>query len=176
MEYYIADQTVIFFMSIALGAGLGVVYDVFRIMRIAVKTSKGVVFAQDIVFFVIAAAATFVFLLLKNDGQLRVHILIGEFLGAVIYHLTLGAIVVRTAGAVIGFVKRTANLIYRIFIRPIIRIFVLIHQKISGVFGKVGTKLKIFSQNSKKRLKNNGVLLYNNMKSINKKKLRNAKT
>ena len=78
MEITVAGQTWIFLMSVALGAALGVLYDVFRIVRIAVRTPPAVVLVEDLAFSIVCTTATFLFLIGADKGQLRMFLLIGE--------------------------------------------------------------------------------------------------
>ena len=50
MGITIAGQTWLFLLSIALGAGLGVCYDLFRILRIALPHPTLAVLAEDLLF------------------------------------------------------------------------------------------------------------------------------
>ena len=78
MEITVAGQTWLFLLSVALGAALGVCYDVFRILRIAFRHPSLAVLLEDILFSLAAAGATFAFLLTTGNGQLRAFFLIGE--------------------------------------------------------------------------------------------------
>ena len=82
-------QTLIFFRSLWLGALLGMMYDLFRIFRIAVPTPNFAAVAEDILFFLLSAFLSFGFILSVNYGQVRFFILLGEGLGFFIILLAL---------------------------------------------------------------------------------------
>lgn len=65
----IADQTRLFLLALGLGFLLGIVYDLFRVVRMAFTMRRVGVFIQDVLFFLTCAAATFLFLLAVNQGE-----------------------------------------------------------------------------------------------------------
>lgn len=106
MEITVAGQTWIFLMSVALGAALGVLYDVFRIVRIAVRTPPAVVLVEDLAFSIVCTTATFLFLIGADKGQLRMFLLIGEASGFALYYCTVGTLIIGAARGIIAVVKR----------------------------------------------------------------------
>ena len=82
----IADQTRLFLLALGLGFLLGIVYDLFRVVRMAFTMRRAGVFIQDVLFFLTCAAVTFVFLLAVNQGEIRGFIIAGEGLGFLIYY------------------------------------------------------------------------------------------
>lgn len=86
----IAGEAMLFLTSCLLGAALGVVYDLFRAVRLLFPPGAGLAFAEDGLFFGAVGVAEFVFFLNHTYGQLRVFLLIGQGLGFLIYYLTVG--------------------------------------------------------------------------------------
>ena len=86
----IAGEAMLFLTSCLLGAALGVVYDLFRAVRLLFPPGAGLAFAEDGLFFGVVGVAEFVFFLNHTYGQLRVFLLIGQGLGFLIYYLTVG--------------------------------------------------------------------------------------
>ena len=64
----IADQTRLFLLALGLGFLLGIVYDLFRVVRMAFTMRRVGVFIQDVLFFLTCAAATFLFLSCRQSG------------------------------------------------------------------------------------------------------------
>lgn len=100
------EEILLFLRACLLGAILAACYDVLRVFRLAVKCGTLVVFLQDILYFVLAALATFCFLLAWNDGRVRVYLLSGELVGAVAYFFTVSRLVMKFFGMVIRGIKR----------------------------------------------------------------------
>ncbi len=86
----IAKEALLFLRSCLLGAGFGVVYDGFRILRLFLPSGEKITFIEDGLFFLILSAANFLFFLSHTYGELRLFLLIGEALGFSIYYLTAG--------------------------------------------------------------------------------------
>ena len=76
-----------FFCSILIGMALGLLYDVFRIVRIALPSPKLLVAAQDILYFLLASGITCLFTLNINEGEVRSFVLVGELLAGWMYFL-----------------------------------------------------------------------------------------
>ena len=94
MERYLSDAAVAFLWSVALGGSFGILYDWFRIGRILFKKGWLAVFMEDLLFSLIAALSTALCFNLTNFGQVRLFLLVGEALGFLIYHYSLGTFVV----------------------------------------------------------------------------------
>ena len=118
MGVYLAEQTTIFLQAIVLGFVYGLLYDVFRITRIAIPTAKWVVFAQDVLYFFICAVGTFFFLLRTMDGQVRFFILLGAILGMTIYFYTLSIIIMGVSAAIIRMIRAVLRWVYRWIFLP----------------------------------------------------------
>jgi len=164
MGVFLADQTIIFLYAIALGAGAGVLYDLFRISRIAIPTPRAIVCIQDIIYFSIIAFSTFILLMTTVGGRVRVFLLAGAFIGAVLYFLTIGQLVIRVAEVIIRIIKAIFRFIYRFILYPVYWILYKISRLIlrpifffGGIFKKIFKRFKF-------RLKINRILVYNNFK------------
>lgn len=83
-------QIYTFLLSIALGAAVGVVYDMFRAFRRAIPCRKISVFFQDVIFWLIACIVFFCFSLIRCEGQIRFFALLGMFSGFTLWIMTLG--------------------------------------------------------------------------------------
>ena len=97
MTVSVPAQMLAFLAACAMGAALGFLYDLFRIFRLIVPCGRGGLLLLDILFFLLCAAATFLFLLTDNAGGIRFFLLEGELLGAVVYLLTLSRLLMRGA-------------------------------------------------------------------------------
>ncbi len=105
METYFSDQAVAFLWSVVLGAALGVLYDIFRILRIFRGRNPWVlVFLEDLLFSALAAISTAYVLSRIYYGQVRLFLLLGQGLGFLIYHKSIGR-----------FVGKAARLLARFF-------------------------------------------------------------
>lgn len=112
METYLSHQAIAFLWAALLGGGLGAVYDVFRVVRILRGRDRPIlVFLEDLLFALIAALATASCFTWTNFGQVRLFLLVGEGLGFMVWHCTLGVFI----GAVARWVARFLRWLERVF-------------------------------------------------------------
>ena len=119
MGVYLAEQTTIFLQAILLGFVYGILYDAFRITRLAVPTARWVVFAQDVLFFFICAVGTFFFLMRAMDGQVRFFVLLGAALGMIIYFYSLSILIMSVSAVIIRVIKAVLQFIHRWILLPV---------------------------------------------------------
>jgi spore cortex biosynthesis protein YabQ len=101
----------VFVYSLILGVILGMLYDVFRIVRIIFKPKEFGVFIQDMVYFILSAFLTFIFMIGFNDGEIRFYVLIGEGIGFCVYHLTVGRFFVLCMRYLVEFIIKILNIV-----------------------------------------------------------------
>lgn len=167
-------QTTVFLQSLLLGFALGLLYDVFRVLRLAVRHSSLAIFLEDISFFAVCAVLTFLFSLSAVSGRVRVFLVIGEFLGATVYYVTLGVLVMRVSKPLIRVVKAILRLLYRIFIHPIFCLIRWILRLTHKMEQKFSTRAKKVRANAKYSLKRQSILVYNLF--VNKVKTKNGRS
>ncbi len=102
-------QATVFGCSCILGVVLGILYDVFRIIRVIINPKNITVFVQDVIYFLISGAITFLFVLAFNFGELRFYILIGESAGWTLYHVTLGHIIYKNFRKIVATIKNKCH-------------------------------------------------------------------
>lgn len=170
MEISVSSQTMAFLFSCLLGAGLAAVYDVFRILRIALPQPASVIAAQDFLYFLFCAGSTFFYLMTTVSGQIRLFVLVGEGIGWVLYYFTIGEMVMKAAHKVIDVVYR----ILRFLLAPFVYLGRRIFRLLRRLQRKAESQAKKISANGKMRLKQQRLLLYNLIK-IPKKKTRTVK-
>ena len=146
-----------------LGAVLGVVYDLFRTLRIIFPSAAkdGAVLVQDIIFCIICGFSIFCFSTLAVRGQVRFFIFFGSAIGFVLYILTIGNVIVGVLRVVFGTIYGSLRKVYSAIIEQVVNLSRNICQKESRVF--VGSNENVESNGSsgKKHLKNDKSLVYN---------------
>lgn len=139
----VAEQTRLFLLSIGFGFLLGILYDVFRTVRLVISDSKAFVLFMDLLYFAFCTFLNFCYLLTLDYGKIRFYIAFAELLGWLIYYFSFGAIAIRASRFVSGLIKRLFSLI----IKP----FKFFSRKISPVYHKLLKFLKkIFRKSTKK--------------------------
>ena len=82
-------------MSVVMGVFFGLLYEVFRISRIAFNLSKITIAIEDFVFLMLCAIGVFAFSLEYGNGMIRLFFVIGALLGAILYLLTVGRLILQ---------------------------------------------------------------------------------
>lgn len=161
MAITVAGQTWVFLGGILVGAALGVCYDLFRVVRLAVPHPAALVAVEDLVFFCVCAAGTFLYLLGAGYGQLRGFILVGELVGFLLYHCTLGAVAIRVFGVVLAWLGRFLRLLRRLTWDPAARLLRWMGRLVAKVARIPGNYLKSRGKNSRIPLQMHRGVLYN---------------
>lgn len=91
-SFTLAQQTVWFLASVAMGAVLAVAYDMVRAVRMLIRCSRAHILVSDILFFFFAGILTTLFALPFSKGDVRAFMVFGEAVGFLTYRLTLGSI------------------------------------------------------------------------------------
>lgn len=99
------NQAYLFIMFIFNGILIGVLFDIFRILRKSFKTSDFITYIEDITFWILAGVLTLYFIFYLNNGEIRLYILIGIILGIAIYILTISKYIIKFSVAIISFFK-----------------------------------------------------------------------
>lgn len=93
MQLSIELERELFLLSVVLGCGLGLLYDIFRVFRAALPHGKILTFFEDIIYTFLYGFALFTFCT-GLTGAIRGFVLVGMLIGSVIEHLTVGNAVV----------------------------------------------------------------------------------
>jgi hypothetical protein len=118
--FSVTKQTELFFVSIVIGAALGILFDATRLLRIIIRKAGGAFFCTltDTLFMLFSAFCIFVFSAESARGQVRFFIVLGALIGFVLEILTTGYLVTRTvkkaADAVRAFLHKAVNGIKRL--------------------------------------------------------------
>ena len=119
MGISMAEQSIVFLFSCIVGTFLGLFYDVFRIVRIAFNSKWISVFFQDLIFCIFSAFSVILLVYYTNSGIVRWFSLLGCFLCFVLYHLTIGRLIMFISRKIIDFIKKILRFLKKITIIPI---------------------------------------------------------
>jgi spore cortex biosynthesis protein YabQ len=141
MEYIqgISTQTTLFLYSLALGFGLGVIYDVFRTLRMFVPRVKWLTVTADILYFTLCGVISFFFVLVTDEGKLRVYTVLGIMLGWCIWYFSFGVLAMKISSAVVKGIKRFFSLISKP-VKLIFRKLIRLARKTRSFFKKTARK------------------------------------
>lgn len=115
MADFVTDELVRLLLSVALGAGFAVVYDVFRIARRAVKHSYAVMSGEDMLFWIVAGVVAFFFFLFQDNGKFRLYTVMGILAGIFAYRMTLSRLLVPFFAKILrNILKISTNLLQKL--------------------------------------------------------------
>lgn len=112
------EQARLFLLCIALGGGLGLLYDCLRVFRHALRHKRFWVQAEDALFWVLAVFLVFSVLLRASSGEIRFFSLFGLFGGMGLYFLTLSRLVIAVSDSVLRLAKSLVCLFFQILFTP----------------------------------------------------------
>ena len=155
MELSMSEQGIVFLFSCVVGVFLGAFYDVFRIIRIAFNSKWLTVFFQDFVFCVFSALSVILLVFYTNSGIVRWFSLLGCFMSFLLYHLTVGRLIMLMAKKIIDFIRMTLNFILSITIVPAKKFVIFIAKLIKKlallIFARLKKTRKYIYYKNKKR-------------------------
>ena len=170
-SFFTASQQLrLFVLSCAFGIPIGILFDIFRVIRMFFPHGKILVAAEDILFFIFYGIFLVCFTITAARSEFRFYFCAGNFLGFILYHFTLG-------NAVSSAIKKTVMVIKKglyIILRPVSRKIVLLCEKYTAFFVGSFKNIKLKKKNTETPLKVRHDLVYNN-KVHKKSKRKNVK-
>jgi len=154
VEISITQQSVVFLFSCVVGGILGVFYDVFRIIRIAFNSKWLSIFFQDLIFCVFSAFSIILLIFYTNSGTVRWFSLLGCFMSFVIYHMTVGRLIMFASKKIIEFIKKILAFICNITVIPLKKFILFMFKQIKRLFGfvfKTAGEVKILAYYGKEK-------------------------
>ena len=164
MEITNGQQLNELFLACGMGFLLGAYYDLFRVIRLVMRSGKRAIFFQDLMFFISSAIVTFLFSLSVMDGELRFYLFAGLTGGFFAYYLTIGRVVIHSAKAVVTVFLKLWRLFWQVVFWPFRLLARLLRRPaafIQKILAFIPQKISLFF---KKGLKPIGSLLYNRKK------------
>lgn len=113
MNISVSAQTMEFLYAALFGVSLGILYDVFAILRSYLPAKKIFAAVFDILFWCIAIVGLLAFVMLVTGGRMRWYVLAGSFLGIFLYKSTISALFFRSVRIIISICIKILNLSVR---------------------------------------------------------------
>ncbi len=125
MDYIqgLAEQTEIFLYALGFGFLLGIIYSVFRVLRMMLPDSKGFVFFMDLLYFAVCTFLAFCFILVADSGKIRGYVALGMILGWTVCYFSFGAISACIGKSVTMIFESAFSALFKPFKRFGVRIF-----------------------------------------------------
>ena len=119
MNQITINQAYLFMIFILNGIFIGIIFDIFRILRKSFDTPNFVTYIEDSIFWTVSALTVLYTLFIFNNGELRAYIFIGLFLGVALYMLFLSKTIVNVSVKIMLFLKKVIYNILKFIMYPI---------------------------------------------------------
>ena len=134
-------QAHLFLITVGIGLGAGLLYDMFRLLRKYIKHSNIMTHVEDLVFWLIVAGVKFYIFLNYYRGEIQVFFFLGVGIGMILYFGLFSRIFLKGAQLLVDFLIYALNRIYRILTAPFRALARLILRPIRFLFAKLGAAI-----------------------------------
>lgn len=90
MEITVRQQILWFGAAVLMGAGMGMLSQVNNVLQAALGIRKWMSFLLDILFFTVCGIASFLFMVVFLEGNIRIYPWVGMGIGASVVYCTVG--------------------------------------------------------------------------------------
>lgn len=161
MTLPILNQAFTFALGLGLGFLLCILYDFFRVIRMCYKPGIISALIQDMLFWIITAFLTFILLMVRADGQLRIFVFVAQIIGFVLARKSVSVVTIKAAEFLIPKISKFLKWIRARIFAPIYAVFASLVEIYGDLFKKSTKKGVKILKKSKKRLKLPTKVVYN---------------
>lgn len=122
------NQLYILFVFIISGSIIGILFDLFRILRKSFKTPDIITYIEDTLFWIITGLFLLYIIFKYSFGEIRIYMFISLIIGLVVYFLTISKYFINLNVKIINIFKISISKILYILFYPI-KIMINILQK-----------------------------------------------
>ena len=94
----LSNQVLMFISSIGPGVIIGLLYDVIFAFFRRLGKNKATTIIGDILFSTVAMLISFFYMVVYNNGTVRLNVAVAQIIGAVAFHITMGRYVAEIVG------------------------------------------------------------------------------
>ena len=113
-------QGQIFILFFVAGICIGLIYDIFRVLRKNFHTSDLITQIEDVIFLVFSGFLVLNSILKFNNGEVRFYLFMAIFLGILLYFLTISKPYVIIINVIVKFCKNILVFIIKLIKIPYI--------------------------------------------------------
>lgn len=150
----VTNQAFLFLIFILNGILIGILFDIFRILRRSFKTSDVMTYFQDVLFWILTGFILLYSIFTFSNGEIRFYMFLAIFLGCLIYMLMFSRYFINVNVKIILITKKISGKIISILILP----FKIILKVLRKIFFKpikfVTINMTNFGLNSQNKIKN----------------------
>lgn len=144
-------QIQLFLIFLIDGLIIGLIFDFFRILRKAIKTSDLLTYIEDALFWILTGLLILYSIFVYNNGEIRIFMFIAIIIGMVIYFSFISKLIIKANLTIINFLKKIFmalyniikipfNIIYKLIKKIVIKPIIFIILNIREHFTKIAKK------------------------------------
>ena len=150
----ITNQGYIFLIFILNGILIGLLFDVFRILRKTFSTKDFITYIEDILFWIITGILVLYSVFRFNNGEIRLYMFVAILIGVISYMLLLSSHIIKINVHIINFIKKVVGKILNIIIKPFKSFFGFLSKVFIKPSKKLFFKMRLLFANISKKLYN----------------------
>ena len=132
------------------GILIGIIFDIFRVIRKTFKTPDFITYIEDLIFWIITGILLLFTIFKFNNGEIRSYIFVGLGVGIIIYLLAISKLFIKVNVIIISFFKKIISFIFKYIVKLFkITICNPIHFFVINIRGPI-SKIKILTKKGKK--------------------------
>ena len=114
----IYTQLQLFLIFTINGLLIGLLFDFFRILRRAIKTSDFITYIEDALFWILTGFIILYSIFIYNNGEIRLFMFLAMIVGILIYWIFISKSILNISLSIINFVKKVFFIILNIIKIP----------------------------------------------------------
>lgn len=164
----ILNQAYIFLIFVINGFLIGILFDIFRILRKSFKTKDIITYIEDILFWILTGLLLLYSIFTFSNGELRLYMFLGVFIGCILYMIIISQYFIKINVKIILFTKGIVYKIFYILTFPMRILLKILKKFLFKPIHFLTINTKKIQKNIKEKCKN----LFN----FNRKKIKTQKT
>lgn len=150
----ITNQAYLFLVFTINGIAIGLLFDIFRILRRSFKTSDIITYIQDIIFWILTGFILLYSIFTFSNGEVRFYMFLGIFLGCLLYMLIFSRYFIKINVKIIEKIKKIIYRILIIIIFPIKVINKIVKKVLFKPINFITINIRKIKLKSQKNIKN----------------------
>ena len=119
----IENQCYLFLVYTINGILIGILFDIFRVLRKSFKTNDITTYIEDILFWILTGILLLYSIFTFSNGEIRLYMFLGVFFGCLIYMLVISKYFIKINLKIVLFLKRIIETILKTIVIPLKFIF-----------------------------------------------------
>lgn len=115
----VTNQAYLFIIFTINGIIIGILFDIFRILRRSFKTTDIITYVQDALFWIITGFILLYSIFTFSNGEIRFYMFLGVFLGCLIYMLMFSKYFIKINVKIVVTVKEIVKKLISVLLFPI---------------------------------------------------------